>query len=157
MSRRRKQVGVLPSTLSTSDTDLELGDGTTVRLRIVKDKLGDIAYMSMKLPRAEGQDPEDVVTAFEEAIERIEPGRFQRGRCAAAKLAWGMRSDDGSATSTIARLTSPCRNDPNVDPYELLENNGKNKAKLDRVLLGPELIDRGWHASRFLVFLGVCL
>ena len=127
-------------------------------MRIVRDKQrGDIAYISVKLPRAEGRDPKAVVAGFERAIEDIEPGRFQRGRCAAARLAWGMRSDDGSATSTIARLTSPCRNDPNVDPYELLENNGKNRDTLDRVLLGPELVGLGWHASRFLVFLGVCI
>ena len=129
-------------------------------MRIVCDKQhGDIAYISVKpeLPRVEGQDREAVVAGFERAIERIEPERFQRGRCAAARLAWGMRSDDGSATSTIARLTSPCRNDPNVDPYELLENYGKNRDTLDRVLLGPELVGLGWHASRFLVFLGVCI
>ena len=68
-----------------------------------------------------------------------------------------MRSDDGSATSTIARLTSPCRNDLTVDPYELLENNGENRDTLDQVLLGDELVGRGWHASRLLAFLGVCI
>ena len=142
--------------LSTSDTEFELGDGTIVR--IVRDKQhGEIAYISVKLPRVEGQDPKAVVAGFEEAIESIEPERFQRGRCAAAKLAWGMRSDDGSATSTIARLTSPCRTDLTVDPYALLENNGKNRDTLDRLLLGDVLVGRRWHASRFLVFLGVCI
>jgi hypothetical protein len=128
-----------------------------LRQRIVYDEHGDIAYISVKLPLAEGQVPEAVVTAFEHAIDRIEPGRFQRGRCAAAKLAWGMRSDDGSATSKIARLTSPCRNDLTVPPYELMENNGKNRDTLDGLLLGAELVGRGWHASRCLVFLGVCI
>jgi len=128
-----------------------------VKVRTVYDAHGKIGYISVKLPRDEGQDAEAVVAAFERAIERIEPGRFQRGRCAAAKLAWGMRSDDGSATSTIARLTSPCRNNPAVDPYELLENNGENRETLDRLLLGDELVGLGLHASRFLVFLGVCI
>jgi len=140
----------------SSDTEFELDDGTIVR--IVRDKQhGEIAYISVKLPRVEGQDPKAVVAGFDEAIESIEPERFQRGRCAAARLAWGMRSDDGSATSTIARLTSPCRNNPAVDPYALLENNGKNRDTLDRLLLGDELVGRGWHASRLLAFLGVCI
>jgi hypothetical protein len=139
-----------------SDTEFELADGTIVR--IVRDKQhGEIAYISVKLPRDEGRDAEAVVAGFEEIIERIQPGCFQRGRCAAAKLACGMRSDDGSATSTIARLTSPCRNDPKVAPYMLMENNGTNKAKLDKVLLGAELVGRGMRVKRCLVFLGVCI
>ena len=141
----------------TRDTDLRLSDGTVVRLRIVNDKQGNPAYISLKLPPAEGQDPVAVAAGFEEAVELIQPGCFQRGRCAAAKLAWGMRSDDGRATSTIIRLTSPCRNDPNAAQYELMENKGPNKATLDLVLLGHELVGLGWHAKRCLVFLGVCI
>jgi hypothetical protein len=69
--------------LSMSDTEFELADGTIVR--IVRDKQhGKIAYISVKLPRDEGQDPKAVVAGFEEAIESIEPRRWQRGRCAAA-------------------------------------------------------------------------
>ena len=126
-------------------------------MRAVHDEHGDIGYISVKLLRPEGQDTAAVVAAAERTIERIEPKRFQLGRCAAAKLASGMRSDDGSATSTIARLTSPCRNDLTVDPYELLENNGPNQAKLDEVFLGDELAGLGLHAKRFLVFQGVCI
>ena len=77
--------------------------------------------------------------------------------CAAAKLGWGMRSDDGRATSSIARLTSPCRNDLKADPYELMENVGPNKATIDEVLLGPELVRHGLHVKRCLVFQGVCI
>ena len=54
-------------------------------------------------------------------------------------------------------MTSPCRNDPKVAPYELMENDGTNKAKLDQVLLGAKLIDRGLRVKRCLVFLGVCI
>ena len=128
-----------------------------MKVRTVYDEHGEVGYVSVKRPRGEGQDAAAVVPAFEQIIERIQPDCFQRGRCAAAKLACGMRSDDGSATSTIARLTSPCRNDPTVAPYELMENKGPNKATLDRVLLGAELVGRGWHAKRCLVFLGVCI
>jgi hypothetical protein len=71
----------------TSDTDLRLDDGTVARLRKVNDKHGKLAYMSLKLPQAAGQDPVAVVAAFERAIELIAPGCFKRGRCAAAKLA----------------------------------------------------------------------
>ena len=39
----------------------------------------------------------------------------------------------------------------------LMENNGTNKAKLDQVLLGAELVDRGNRVKRCLVFLGVCI
>ena len=87
---------------STIDTVLQLIDGTYAEVRIVHDKHGKTGYMSVKLPRPEGQDTAAVVAAAERTIERIEPKRFQLGRCAAAKLASGMRSDDGSATSTIA-------------------------------------------------------
>ena len=128
-----------------------------MKVRTVYDEHGEVGYVSVKLPRGEGQDAAAVVPAFEEKIERIQPGCFQRGRCAAAKLACGMRSDDGSATSTIARLTSPCRNDPKAAPYELMENKGTNKAKLDQVLLGDERVGLGWHVKRCLVFLGVCI
>ena len=128
-----------------------------MKVRTVYDEHGEIGYVSVKLPRDKGQDAEAVVAGFEEIIERIQPECFQRGRCAAAKLACGMRSDDGSATSTIARLTSPCRNDPKVAPYMLMENNGTNKAKLDKVLLGAELVDSGMRVKRCLVFLGVCI
>jgi hypothetical protein len=68
-----------------------------------------------------------------------------------------MRSDDGRAASSIARLTSPCRNDLDADPYELMENVGPHKAALDRALLGDELVDGEWHVKRCLVFLGVCI
>jgi hypothetical protein len=77
--------------------------------------------------------------------------------CAAAKLGWGMRSDDGRATSSIARLTSPCRNDLNADPYELMENVGPNKATINEVLLGDELVRFGLKVKRCLVFQGVCI
>ncbi len=142
----------------TIDTDLWLSDGTYVKVRTVRDEQhAEIGYVSVKLPRDKGQDAQAVVAGFEEIIERIQPGCWLRGRCAAAKLASGMRSDDGSATSTIARLTSPCRNDPKVAPYMLMENKGTNKAKLDQVLLGAELVARGMRVKRCLVFLGVCI
>ena len=66
----------------TSDTDLRLADGTVARLRKVNDTHGNLAYVSLKLPQAAGQDPVAVVAAFEKAIDRMAPGRWQRGRCA---------------------------------------------------------------------------
>ncbi len=68
----------------TIDSDLRLSDGTYAKVRTVYDEHGEIGYVSVKLPRVEGQDPKAVVAGFEEAIESIEPRRWQRGRCAAA-------------------------------------------------------------------------
>ena len=54
----------------------------------------------------------------------------------------------------IASDLSPCRagSDAPDIPYIVMQNFGRNKAKVDKHVLGKELVDRGMKVTRCLVF-----
>lgn len=77
---------VLGPRYTIHECDHALPNGMVARSLIVYDANGEIGYMSLKLIRPEGQSMLDVVTAFEHAIDTVEPDAFQRGRYIALTL-----------------------------------------------------------------------
>lgn len=77
---------VLGPRYTIRECDHALSNGMIARLRTVYDANGEIGYMSLKLPRLEGQSMQDVVTACEHAIDTVAPGGFLRGRYIACTL-----------------------------------------------------------------------
>ena len=111
--------------------------------------------MSLKLPRAPGEDMLRYVSSFEHTLQEVQPDSLTCGRHAARAPTHAIRRCQCHGSATAASL-SPCRineEEANVSPYMVMENTGCQRAALDLRLLGKELVDLRMHVARCLIFL----
>ena len=81
-----------------------LPDGSTVVVTIVYSAEGEVAYMSLKLPRAPGEDMLQYVSSFEHTLQEVQPDSLTCGRYAARAPTHAIRRCQCHGSATAASL-----------------------------------------------------